>query len=223
MSQDLGMNMIGQNTTSALDPLQSALIPMVIEQTSRGERSFDIYSRLLKERIIFLNGPVEDYMAAVICAQLLFLESENPKKDIFMYINSPGGIVTSGLAIYDTMEYIRPDVATVCMGQAASMGSLLLTAGAAGKRYALPNARIMTHQPSGGFQGQATDIEIHAKEIINLRGRLNGIYEKHSGKTLKQIEKIMERDTFMSPQEALDMGLIDEVVSKRAELPEDSK
>lgn len=223
MSQDLGMNMIGQNTTSALDPLQSALIPMVIEQTSRGERSFDIYSRLLKERIIFLNGPVEDHMAAVICAQLLFLESENPKKDIFMYINSPGGIVTSGLAIYDTMEYIRPDVATVCMGQAASMGSLLLTAGAAGKRYALPNARIMTHQPSGGFQGQATDIEIHAKEIINLRGRLNGIYEKHSGKTLKQIEKIMERDTFMSPQEALDMGLIDEVVSKRAELPEDSK
>lgn len=222
MSQDLGMNMIGQNTTSALDPLQSALIPMVIEQTSRGERSFDIYSRLLKERIIFLNGPVEDHMAAVICAQLLFLESENPKKDIFMYINSPGGIVTSGLAIYDTMEYIRPDVATVCMGQAASMGSLLLTAGAAGKRYALPNARIMTHQPSGGFQGQATDIEIHAKEIINLRGRLNGIYEKHSGKTLKQIEKIMERDTFMSPQEALDMGLIDEVVSKRAELPEDS-
>ncbi|MGC6412527.1 MAG: ATP-dependent Clp endopeptidase proteolytic subunit ClpP [Candidatus Puniceispirillaceae bacterium] len=215
--------MIGQNTTSALDPLQSALIPMVIEQTSRGERSFDIYSRLLKERIIFLNGPVEDHMAAVICAQLLFLESENPKKDIFMYINSPGGIVTSGLAIYDTMEYIRPDVATVCMGQAASMGSLLLTAGAAGKRYALPNARIMTHQPSGGFQGQATDIEIHAKEIINLRGRLNGIYEKHSGKTLKQIEKIMERDTFMSPQEALDMGLIDEVVSKRAELPEDSK
>ncbi len=223
MSQDLGMNMIGQNTTSALDPLQSALIPMVIEQTSRGERSFDIYSRLLKERIIFLNGPVEDHMAAVICAQLLFLESENPKEDIFMYINSPGGIVTSGLAIYDTMEYIRPDVATVCMGQAASMGSLLLTAGAAGKRYALPNARIMTHQPSGGFQGQATDIEIHAKEIINLRGRLNGIYEKHSGKTLKQIEKIMERDTFMSPQEALDMGLIDEVVSKRAELPEDSK
>ena len=223
MSQELGMNMFGQNTPSAMDPLQSALIPMVIEQTSRGERSFDIYSRLLKERIIFLNGPVEDHMAAVICAQLLFLESENPKKDIFMYINSPGGIVTSGLAIYDTMEYIRPDVATVCMGQAASMGSLLLTAGAAGKRYALPNARIMTHQPSGGFQGQATDIEIHAKEIINLRGRLNGIYEKHSGKTLKQIEKIMERDTFMSPQEALDMGLIDEVVSKRPETAEDSK
>ena len=151
---------------------QSALVPMVVEQTSRGERSYDIYSRLLKERIIFLNGPVEDTMSSLICAQLLFLESENPDKDIFMYINSPGGVVTSGLAIYDTMEYIRPNVATVCMGQAASMGSLLLMAGAAGKRYCLPNARIMTHQPSGGFQGQATDIEIHAKEIINLRARL---------------------------------------------------
>ena len=196
-------------------PEQSALIPMVIEQTSRGERSFDIYSRLLKERIIFLNGPVEDNMASVICAQLLFLESENPTKDIYMYINSPGGVVTSGLAIYDTMEYIRPDVATVCMGQAASMGSLLLTAGAAGKRYCLPNARIMTHQPSGGFQGQATDIEIHAREIINLRGRLNGIYTTHTGQTLKQIEKIMERDTFMSPEEAKSLGLIDEVVSQR--------
>ena len=196
-------------------PEQAALIPMVIEQTSRGERSFDIYSRLLKERIIFLNGPVEDNMASVICAQLLFLESENPNKDIYMYINSPGGVVTSGLAIYDTMEYIRPDVATVCMGQAASMGSLLLTAGAAGKRYCLPNARIMTHQPSGGFQGQATDIEIHAREIINLRGRLNGIYEKHTGQTIKQIEKIMERDTFMSPDEAKSLGLIDEVVAQR--------
>lgn len=193
----------------------AALIPMVIEQTSRGERSFDIYSRLLKERIIFLNGPVEDNMASVICAQLLFLESENPTKDIYMYINSPGGIVTSGLAIYDTMEYIRPDVATVCMGQAASMGSLLLTAGAAGKRFSLPNARIMTHQPSGGFQGQATDIEIHAREILKLKSRLNGIYEKHSGKSLKEIEKIMERDTFMSPDEALAKGLIDEVVEKR--------
>jgi len=154
-------------------------------------------------------------MASLVCAQLLFLESENPNKDIFMYINSPGGVVTSGLAIYDTMQYIRPDVATVCMGQAASMGSLLLTAGAKDKRYSLPHARIMTHQPSGGFQGQATDIEIHAKEIINLRGRLNAIYEKHSGKTIKQIEKIMERDTFMSPEEALQMGLIDEVVSQR--------
>ena len=193
----------------------AALIPMVIEQTSRGERSFDIYSRLLKERIIFLNGPVEDNMASVICAQLLFLESENPTKDIFMYINSPGGVVTSGMAIYDTMEYIRPDVATVCMGQAASMGSLLLTAGAAGKRYSLPNARIMTHQPSGGFQGQATDIEIHAREIIKLRERLNNIYVQHSGKSLEDIENIMERDTFMSPDEALERGLIDEIVSKR--------
>ena len=196
-------------------PETSALIPMVVEQTNRGERSYDIYSRLLKERIIFLNGPVEDMMASIICAQLLFLESENPSKDIFMYINSPGGVVTSGMAIYDTMEYIRPDVSTVCIGQAASMGSLLLTAGAAGKRHCLPNSRIMTHQPSGGFQGQATDIEIHAKEIISLRSRLNKIYEKHSGKSLKQIEKIMERDTFMSPDEAKEMGLIDEVVSKR--------
>lgn len=194
---------------------QAALVPMVVEQTSRGERSYDIYSRLLKERIIFLNGPVEDTMSSLICAQLLFLESENPDKDIFMYINSPGGVVTSGLAIYDTMEYIRPQVATVCMGQAASMGSLLLMAGAAGKRYCLPNARIMTHQPSGGFQGQATDIEIHAKEIINLRARLNGIYEKHTGQSAKQIEKIMERDTFMSPDEAKGLGLIDEVVTKR--------
>ena len=193
----------------------SALIPLVVEQTNRGERSYDIYSRLLRERIIFLNGPVEDMTASVVCAQLLFLESENPSKDIFMYINSPGGVVTSGMAIYDTMEYIRPDVSTVCIGQAASMGSLLLTAGAAGKRHCLPNSRIMTHQPSGGFQGQATDIEIHAKEIISLRSRLNKIYEKHSGKSLKQIEKIMERDTFMSPDEAKEMGLIDDVVSKR--------
>ena len=198
-----------------IEPTNLNLVPMVIEQTGRGERSFDIFSRLLKERIIFLNGPVEDNMASLVCAQLLFLESENPTKDIYMYINSPGGVVTSGLAIYDTMQYIRPDVATVCMGQAASMGSLLLTAGAKDKRYSLPHARIMTHQPSGGFQGQATDIEIHAKEIINLRGRLNAIYEKHSGKTIKQIEKIMERDTFMSPEEALDMGLIDEVVTER--------
>ncbi len=198
-----------------LMPEQAALVPIVVEQTSRGERSYDIYSRLLKERIIFLNGPVEDQMASLICAQLLFLESENPNKDIYMYINSPGGVVTSGLAIYDTMEYIRPPVATLCLGQAASMGSLLLTAGAPGKRFCLPNARIMTHQPSGGFQGQATDIEIHAREIINLRERLNRIYEKHTGKTLKQIEKIMDRDTFMAPEEALKMGLIDEVVDKR--------
>ena len=197
------------------DPIQSNLVPMVVEQTNRGERAYDIFSRLLKERIIFLNGPIDDGVASLVCSQLLFLESENPTKDISMYINSPGGIVTSGLAIYDTMEYIRPDVSTVCMGQAASMGSLLLTAGAAGKRFSLPNARIMTHQPSGGFQGQATDIEIHAKEILDLRQRLNGIYEKHSGKTIKQIEKIMDRDTFMKADDAKNFGLIDQVVEKR--------
>ena len=197
------------------DPIQANLVPMVVEQTNRGERAYDIFSRLLKERIIFLNGPIDDGVASLVCSQLLFLESENPTKDISMYINSPGGIVTSGLAIYDTMEYIRPDVSTVCMGQAASMGSLLLTAGAAGKRFCLPNARIMTHQPSGGFQGQATDIEIHAKEILDLRQRLNGIYEKHSGKTIKQIEKIMDRDTFMKAEDAKNFGLIDEVVEKR--------
>jgi len=200
----------------------SALVPMVVEQTSRGERAFDIYSRLLKERIIFVYGPIDDAVSSVICAQLLFLESENPKLDISMYINSPGGVVTSGLAIYDTMEYIRPEVSTVCMGQAASMGSLLLMAGAAGKRYSLPNSRIMTHQPSGGFSGQATDIEIHAREILSLRERLNGIYVKHTGRTLKDIEKIMERDTFMSPEEALKHGLIDEVVVKRP-VPKDDK
>ena len=194
---------------------EANLVPMVVEQTNRGERAYDIFSRLLKERIVFLNGPIDDGVASLVCSQLLFLESENPTKDIAMYINSPGGIVTSGLAIYDTMEYIRPEVSTVCMGQAASMGSLLLTAGAAGKRFSLPNARIMTHQPSGGFQGQATDIEIHAKEILDLRRRLNGIYEKHSGKTIKQIEKIMERDTFMTADDAKDFGLIDQVVEKR--------
>lgn len=194
---------------------KAALIPMVVEQTSRGERSYDIYSRLLKERIIFLVGPIDDNIASLVCAQLLFLEAENPKKDISMYINSPGGVVTSGLSIYDTMEYIRPDVSTVCIGQAASMGSLLLTAGAENKRYCLPNARIMTHQPSGGFQGQASDIEIHAKEIINLRSRLNNIYVKHSGKKIAEIEALMDRDTFLSPQDALKLGLIDEVVEQR--------
>ena len=213
-------------TTPFVDNAQntygSALVPMVVEQTSRGERAFDIYSRLLKERIIFINGPIDDAVSSVICAQLLFLESENPKLDISMYINSPGGIVTSGLAIYDTMEYIRPEVSTVCMGQAASMGSLLLMAGAAGKRYSLPNSRIMTHQPSGGFSGQATDIEIHAREILSLRERLNGIYVKHTGRKLSDIEKIMERDTFMSPEEALKNGLIDEVVEKRP-VPKDEK
>ena len=206
-------------TTPFVDNAQntygSALVPMVVEQTSRGERAFDIYSRLLKERIIFINGPIDDAVSSVICAQLLFLESENPKLDISMYINSPGGIVTSGLAIYDTMEYIRPEVSTVCMGQAASMGSLLLMAGAAGKRYSLPNSRIMTHQPSGGFSGQATDIEIHAREILSLRERLNGIYVKHTGRKLSDIEKIMERDTFMTAEDAKSFGLIDEVVTKR--------
>jgi len=200
---------------NGLDTTAQALVPMVVEQSSRGERAFDIYSRLLKERIIFINGPIDDNVSSVICAQLLFLESENPKQDISIYINSPGGIVTSGLAIYDTMEYIRPECSTVCMGQAASMGSLLLMAGAAGKRFSLPNSRIMTHQPSGGFSGQATDIEIHAREILNLRERLNGIYVKHTGRSLKDIEAIMERDTFMAPEEALKHGLIDEIVSKR--------
>ena len=214
MSQNIG-NFPFSVQDRIQDPIQANLVPMVVEQTNRGERAYDIFSRLLKERIIFLNGPIDDGVASLVCSQLLFLESENQTKDISMYINSPGGIVTSGLAIYDTMEYIRPDVSTVCMGQAASMGSLLLTAGAAGKRFSLPNARIMTHQPSGGFQGQATDIEIHAKEILDLRQRLNGIYEKHSGKTIKQIEKIMDRDTFMTAEDAKDFGLIDEVVEKR--------
>ena len=193
----------------------SSLIPMVVEQTSRGERAFDIYSRLLKERIIFVVGPIDDAVASVVCAQLLFLEADNPTKDISMYINSPGGIVTSGLAMYDTMEYIRPEISTVCIGQAASMGSLLLTAGAKGKRYSLPNSKIMVHQPSGGFQGQATDIEIHAKEILSTRSRLNEIYVKHTGQKIDKIEKAMERDNFMTPEEALSFGLIDEVVEKR--------
>ena len=198
-----------------LDVHMNNLVPMVVEQTSRGERSYDIFSRLLKERIIFVNGQVHDGMSSLICAQLLFLESENPDKDISMYINSPGGVVTSGLAIYDTMQYINCDVSTVCIGQAASMGSLLLAAGAAGKRYALPNARIMIHQPSGGFRGQATDIEIHAREIIALRRRLNEIYVDHTGKDLETVEAAMERDNFMVPDKALDFGLIDEVVEKR--------
>ncbi|MFP6749838.1 MAG: ATP-dependent Clp endopeptidase proteolytic subunit ClpP [Alphaproteobacteria bacterium] len=197
------------------DIYMNTLIPMVVEQTNRGERSYDIYSRLLKERIIFLVGHVGDEMASVITAQLLFLEAESPKKDIFMYINSPGGVVTSGLAIYDTMGYIRPDVSTLCTGQAASMGSLLLTAGAPGKRLSLPNARIMVHQPSGGFQGQATDIEIQAREIVELRARLNEIYAEHTGQDLGFIEKAMDRDTFLTAEKAKDFGLIDEVVQKR--------
>jgi ATP-dependent Clp protease protease subunit len=190
---------------------------MVVEQTAKGERSYDIYSRLLKGRIIFLSGQVNDQVSSLVVAQLLFLESEDPKKDIYFYINSPGGIVTSGLAMYDTMQYIRPDVATLCIGQAASMGSLLLTAGAPGKRFSLPNSRIMIHQPSGGYQGQATDIEIHAQETLALKRRLNDIYVKHTGQKLSVIEKSMERDNFMSPEKAKDFGLIDEVIEKRFE------
>tara|TARA_B100000683_G_scaffold58775_1_gene56695 strand:+ start:65 stop:688 length:624 start_codon:yes stop_codon:yes gene_type:complete len=197
------------------------LIPMVVEQSNRGERAYDIYSRLLKERIIFVTGPVEDYMASVIIAQLLFLEAENPKKEVSMYINSPGGVVSSGLAIYDTMQYIKPEVSTLCIGQAASMGSLLLSAGSAGKRFSLPNARIMVHQPSGGFQGQASDIERHAQEILSLRSRLNDIYVKHTGQNLKTIEKALDRDTFMTSDDAMKFGLIDKVVENRELKSED--
>ncbi|OSZ71094.1 ATP-dependent Clp endopeptidase, proteolytic subunit ClpP [Sphingomonas sp. IBVSS1] len=193
----------------------AGLVPIVIESSNRGERSFDIYSRLLRDRIVFVNGPVEDNMASLIVAQLLFLESENPKKDIYMYINSPGGVITSGMAIYDTMQYIRPDVATVCVGQAASMGSFLLAAGTPGKRVALKNARIMVHQPSGGAQGQATDIEIQAREILRIRSILNGLYVKHTGKDLETIERAMERDKFMSAEEAMEFGLVDAVMEKR--------
>lgn len=200
------------------------LVPTVIEHTNRGERAYDIYSRLLKERIIFLTGEVNDQVSALICAQLLFLESENPKKDISFYINSPGGVVTSGLAMYDTMQYIKPEVSTVCIGQAASMGSLLLASGAAKKRYALPNARIMIHQPHGGAQGQASDIEIQAREILRLRARLNEIYVKHTGQKLNAIEKAMDRDNFMSADESKKFGLIDEVVDTRPETADkDSK
>jgi ATP-dependent Clp protease protease subunit len=200
------------------DPVEvynNTLVPMVIEQTARGERAFDIYSRLLKERIIFLTGPVFDQVSSLICAQLLFLESENPNKDIAFYINSPGGVVSAGLAMYDTMQYIRSPVSTVCIGMAASMGSLLLTAGEKGKRFALPNSRIMIHQPSGGAQGQATDIEIQAREILLLRRRLNEIYVKHTGQPLEIIEQRVERDTYMSAEDARDFGLIDEVVARR--------
>ncbi|MFN4282011.1 MAG: ATP-dependent Clp endopeptidase proteolytic subunit ClpP [Alphaproteobacteria bacterium] len=198
-----------------IDTYMNYLVPMVVEQTNRGERSYDIYSRLLKERIIFMVGPVNDAVSSVICAQLLFLEAENPNKDISYYINSPGGVVTSGLAIYDTMQYIRPDVATICIGQAASMGSLLLAAGAKNKRFALPNARIMIHQPSGGAQGQAADIEIQAREILSLRARLNSIYATHTGQPIEKIEKAMDRDNFMTPEDAKAFGLIDEVFVKR--------
>jgi len=206
------------------DPLSvmSNLVPMVVETTNRGERAYDIYSRLLKERIIFITGQVEDHMASLICAQLLFLESENPDKDISMYINSPGGVVTSGLSIYDTMQYIRPDVSTVCLGQACSMGSLLLAAGAEGKRYALPNSRIMVHQPSGGAQGQATDIEIQAREILTLKRRLNEIYVHHTGQDYDAIETALDRDRFMQPEEAKEFGLIDQVVASRPKTSDES-
>ncbi|MFN4087616.1 MAG: ATP-dependent Clp endopeptidase proteolytic subunit ClpP [Alphaproteobacteria bacterium] len=200
------------------DPIEvysNMLVPMVVETTNRGERAYDIYSRLLKERIIFLTGPVHDGASSLICAQLLFLEAEHPTKDISFYINSPGGVVTSGLAIYDTMQYIRCPVSTVCVGQAASMGSLLLAAGEKGKRYALPNARIMVHQPSGGFQGQASDIEIHAREILSIRRRLNEIYVHHTGQPIEAIEEALERDRFMMPEDARAFGLIDEVVKQR--------
>ena len=191
------------------------LIPMVVEQSNRGERAFDIYSRLLRERIVFVTGPIEDYMASVVTAQLLYLEAENPKKEISLYINSPGGVVSSGLAIYDTMQYIKPEVSTLCIGQAASMGSLLLAAGSKNKRFALPNSRIMVHQPSGGFQGQASDIERHAQEILSLRSRLNEIYVNHTGQELGAIEEALDRDTFMTSKEAKKFGLIDNVVEKR--------
>ena len=197
------------------DTKMNSLIPMVVEQSGRGERAYDIFSRLLKERIIFITGGIGDEMATVIIAQLLFLEAENPDKSISMYINSPGGIVSSGLAIYDTMQYIKPEVSTMCVGQAASMGSLLLSAGSKGKRFALPNARIMVHQPSGGFQGQATDIEIHAKEILSLKSRLNDIYSKHTGLSVKKISEMLERDKFLNPEESKKLGLIDEIVEKR--------
>ncbi len=202
--------------TKKISEYMNTLIPMVVEQSSRGERAYDIYSRLLKERIVFVVGQINDHVASLVTAQLLFLESENPKKEIYMYINSPGGLVTSGLGIYDTMQYVKPDVSTLCIGQAASMGSFLLAAGEKGKRYSLPNSRIMVHQPSAGFQGQATDIEIHANEVMSLKKRLNEIYSKHTGKNVEEIKQALERDNFMTPENAKDFGLIDKVVDKRS-------
>tara|TARA_B100001123_G_C15121281_1_gene951460 strand:+ start:362 stop:973 length:612 start_codon:yes stop_codon:yes gene_type:complete len=199
-----------------IEEYMNNLIPMVVEQSSRGERAYDIYSRLLKERIIFLVGPINDNVASLVTAQLLFLESENPKKEIYFYINSPGGLVTAGLGVYDTMQYIKPPVSTLCIGQASSMGSFLLAAGEKGKRFSLPNSRIMVHQPSAGFQGQATDIEIHANEILNLKKRLNEIYSKHTKRSVEEIKIALERDKFMTPQEAKEFGLIDKVVDKRS-------
>ena len=200
---------------SMIQPQALNLVPMVVEQTSRGERAYDIYSRLLKERLIFLVGPIDDHMANVVVAQLLFLEAENPEKDISIYINSPGGVVTAGMAIYDTMQYIKPDVSTICVGQAASMGALLLAAGAAGKRFALPNSRVMIHQPLGGFQGQATDIDIHAREILTLRARLNEVLAKHTGQSLETIARDTERDNFKSAADAQAYGLVDQVLERR--------
>lgn len=211
--------MTDKSHMGALDTQNLGLIPMVVEQTSRGERSYDIYSRLLKERVIFLVGPVEDHMANLVVAQLLFLESENPDKDIHVYINSPGGSVSAGLAIYDTMQFIRPHVSTMCIGQAASMGALLLAGGEAGKRFCLPHSRMMIHQPLGGFQGQATDIEIHAKEILLLRDKLNRILSHHTGQSLDKIENDTERDNFMSGEDAVNYGLIDQVLDRRPEAP----
>lgn len=203
-----------------MDPMATGLVPMVVEQTARGERAYDIFSRLLKERVIFMVGPVEDYQANLIIAQLLFLESENPDKDIHFYINSPGGVVSSGLAIYDTMQFVKPNISTLCIGQAASMGALLLTGGAPGKRYALPNSRMMIHQPLGGFQGQATDIDIHAREILSMRERLNNIMAYHTGRDVEQVAQDTERDNFMSADAAQEYGLIDRVLNDRSALPE---
>jgi len=202
--------------TTKLSEHMSNLVPMVVEQSNKGERAYDIYSRLLKERIIFLTGQINDNVASLVTAQLLFLEAEDPKKEIYLYINSPGGLVTAGLGIYDTMQYVKPDISTLCMGQAASMGSFLLAAGTKGKRFSLPNSRIMVHQPSAGFQGQATDIEIHANEVLSLKKRLNEIYSKHTGKSVEEIKSALERDNFMTADVALSFGLIDEVVEKRS-------
>ncbi len=202
--------------TTKLSEHMSSLVPMVVEQSSKGERAYDIYSRLLKERIIFLTGQINDNIASLVTAQLLFLEAEDPKKEIYLYINSPGGLVTAGLGIYDTMQYVKPDISTLCIGQAASMGSFLLAAGTKGKRFSLPNSRIMVHQPSAGFQGQATDIEIHANEVLSLKKRLNEIYSKHTGKTVDEIKSALERDNFMTADVAQSFGLIDEVVEKRS-------
>ena len=202
--------------TNKIPEHMSNLVPMVVEQSSKGERAYDIYSRLLKERIIFLTGQINDNVASLVTAQLLFLEAEDPKKEIYLYINSPGGLVTAGLGIYDTMQYVKPDISTLCIGQAASMGSFLLAAGTKGKRFSLPNSRIMVHQPSAGFQGQATDIEIHANEVLSLKERLNEIYSKHTGKTVNEIKSALERDNFMTGEKAKSFGLIDEVVEKRS-------